>query len=147
MTKHSSDPTPCPTPLCFKGWVNFNNLLWRGMGVGGGESEKLKKREWKYGAWAGHHKGGGRGGGGPNCVLSYTLRSATIILWKKFILSCLKMNLKIPHKLRQPGDIFAKGFEHLKIHWQIFLTNSNGWTGKTTLLIFVWTCLFSGLFA
>ena len=32
--------------------------------MGEGESEKLKKREWKYGAWAGHHKGGGRGGGG-----------------------------------------------------------------------------------
>ena len=26
--------------------------------------------------------------------------SATIILWKKVILSCLKMNLKISHKLR-----------------------------------------------
>ena len=26
--------------------------------------------------------------------------SATIILWKKIILSCLKMNLKIPNKLR-----------------------------------------------
>ena len=25
---------------------------------------------------------------------------ATIILWKKFIRSCLKMNLKISHKLR-----------------------------------------------
>ena len=26
--------------------------------------------------------------------------SATIILWKKIILACLKMNLKISHKLR-----------------------------------------------
>ena len=26
--------------------------------------------------------------------------SSTIILWKKVILSCLKMNLKISHKLR-----------------------------------------------
>ena len=25
--------------------------------------------------------------------------SATIILWQKFILSCLKMNLKVSHKL------------------------------------------------
>ena len=26
--------------------------------------------------------------------------SATIILWKKVILKCVKMNLKIPHKIR-----------------------------------------------
>ena len=41
--------------------------------MGEGESEKLKKREWKYGAWAGHHKGGGRGGGGGSemCFVIY----------------------------------------------------------------------------
>ena len=32
---------------------------------------------------------------------------------KKVILSCLKMNLKISHKLRQP-DIFVKGFKKLE---------------------------------
>ena len=32
---------------------------------------------------------------------------------KKVILSCLKMNLKISHKLTQP-DIFVKGFKKLE---------------------------------
>ena len=41
----------------------------------------------------------------PFAKLSYAFEeklffSATIILWKKVILSCLKMNLKISHKLR-----------------------------------------------
>ena len=37
-----------------------------------------------------------------NCVmhLKKLFFSATIILWKKVILSCLKMNLKTSHKLR-----------------------------------------------
>ena len=38
-----------------------------------------------------------------NCVMHLKkifFSSVTIILWKKVILSCLKMNLKIFHKLR-----------------------------------------------
>ena len=34
---------------------------------------------------------------------------------KKVILSCLKMNLKISHKLRP--DLFVKGFKKLKINF------------------------------
>ena len=38
---------------------------------------------------------------------------ATMILWKKVILSCLKTNLKISHNLRLP-DIFVKRFKPSK---------------------------------
>ena len=74
---------------------------------------KIRKRGRNYGAGA----GAGvcvLGGGGitehieialPFTKLCYAFEeklffSVTIILWKKVILSCLKMNLKISHKLR-----------------------------------------------
>ena len=47
--------------------------------------------------------------------------SVTIILWKMAILSCLKMNLKISHKLRYK---FVKGFKRLKL---IFDRKVKGW--------------------
>ena len=100
---------------CFKeGGVNFNHLSRRGGFL------KIKKRGWKYGAGAGLLK---RGAGifpiyffkGLSFLhLKITLSfaklcyafeekkffSATIIFWKKVIWSCLKMTLKISHKLR-----------------------------------------------
>ena len=46
---HSSDPPPPPpAPNLLKGGVNFDYVPQRG--GGGGESEKLEKGGWKYGA-------------------------------------------------------------------------------------------------
>ena len=84
---------------------------------------KIKKREWKHGAETGLLKG--EGGWHFSylifsrfiifpfrnyftlfkiilCIWRKNLFSPFIILWKKFILSCVKMNVKISHKLRQP---------------------------------------------
>ena len=103
--------------FCAVSSVNFDYLSRTG------EIWKIKKRGWKYGAGAGLLK---RGGGTtvtfpiwffqglsflhleitlPFAKLCYSfeekiLFSTTIILWKKIILSCLKTNLKISHKLR-----------------------------------------------
>ena len=101
-----------PNPDFLKEKVNFNYLPWRE------ESENFKKRERKK-----------KRGGGGGCYFSYVLFkglsilrlqitlpfvklcyafkgklffSATIILWQKVILNCLKMILKISNKLRQP---------------------------------------------
>ena len=96
------------------GGVNFNHLPRRGGTL------KIEKRGWKYGAGAGLLK---RGAGifpiyffkglsflHSEITLSFAKLcyafeekknfSATIILRKKVIWSCLKMNLKISHKLR-----------------------------------------------
>ena len=104
----------------------------------GEEIWKIRKREWNYGAGAGLLKRmkGVEGG----CHFSYLIFSKLIIftfrnyvtlcklllcIWrkiiffchhsfmKKIILSCLKMNLKISYKLRQP-DI-SKGLKKSKI--------------------------------
>ena len=48
-----------------------------------------------------------------NCVMHLkNFFSATIILIKKVSRSCLKMILKIPHKVR---NLFVKGFKRLKV--------------------------------
>ena len=109
--------TPPPSPP-FKrvGKVNFNDLLRRG----GGWLWKIENREWKYDAGAGLLNRGGWHFSylifssfiiftGRNyftlckivlCIWRKFFFSATIILWKKFIRSYLKMNLKISNKLR-----------------------------------------------
>ena len=110
--------------------VEFTNMFWHNVNIHfivrtppsflkRGRSEK---KGWKYGARVCLLK---RGGGGWHCpylifsrFITFTFTnyctlaklcyafeeklffSATIILWKKVILSCLKMNLKISHKLR-----------------------------------------------
>ena len=91
---------------------------------------KIKKRRWKYATWADLLK--------RWWYFSYLIFSrfiifkfrnftlckmvlciwrkknfATMILWKKVILSCLKTNLKISHNLRLP-DIFVKRFKPSK---------------------------------
>ena len=91
----------------------------------GGGGWKFKKRGWKFSAGAGLLKRMERGGGGGwhfsyltfssfivfafknycalckiLCIWKKWFFSVTIILGEKVILSCLKMNLKISHKLR-----------------------------------------------
>ena len=70
------------------------------MVVGGG-----KERGWKYGAGAGLKSEGWHFSYLSFSKLCYAFEgknvfSVTIILGKKVILSCLKMSLKISHKLR-----------------------------------------------
>ena len=87
--------------------------------IGEGESEKLKKGGWKYGTGEGVLKGGACTfpiyffQGLPFLHLEITLLFAKLCyafeeklffchhnFMKKIILHCLKMNLKISHKLR-----------------------------------------------
>ena len=63
--------------------------------------------------------------------------SAIIVLWKKVILSWLKMRLKI--KDLNSDNLLVKGFKRLK---NLFLIESGSWTGKITFGI----CLNQGRF-
>ena len=105
LNVHSSDTFP----FLKGGRVNFDNLHQRR--EGGGGIWKIEKRGWKYGA-------GGAGGHFSYFSFSrfiifafknyFTLCKIVSCIWrkchhnfmKKVILSCLKMNLKISHKLR-----------------------------------------------
>ena len=55
------------------------------------------------------------------------------MLWKKVILSYLKMDLKTSGKLIQP---ICEEIQNIK-NW--FLIKGDSWTHKIALLIFVWT--------
>ena len=102
------------TPFILKGGVDFKHLPLRG-GIW-----KFFKKGWKHGAGTGFLKRGGWHFSYlifknlsflhleitlPFAKLCYAFEdkiffSATKILWKKVTLSCLKMNLKVSHRLR-----------------------------------------------
>ena len=48
------------------------------------------------------------------CQIVLCIWRKTIVLWKKYILSCLKMNLKISHKLNLIY-LYIKGFKKSKL--------------------------------